>query len=62
MRFDNSSIEFEESLTTYRKSPEFGFRPGSFDKNPKTNSEIKNVTTVYTPNFNVSIRMTKGKS
>lgn len=34
----------------------FGFRAGSFDKNPKINNETKNVITVYTKIFKVTIR------
>lgn len=32
-----------------------GLRPGSLDKNPKINSETKNITQVYTNIFNVSM-------
>lgn len=32
-----------------------GLRAGSLDKKPKINSEMKNITTVYTKIFNVSI-------
>jgi hypothetical protein len=32
----------------YSKSDEFGFRPGSFERNPNVKSEIKKITTVYT--------------
>ena len=39
----------------YSKSLDFGFRPGSFDKKPKTNRETKNITTVYTRTFNAII-------
>jgi hypothetical protein len=30
----------------YSKSFEFGLRPGSFERNPKTKSEMKKITTV----------------
>jgi len=34
-----------------------GLRAGSFDKNPKINNDTKNVITVYTKIFKVTIKV-----
>jgi hypothetical protein len=39
----------------YSKSLRLGLRDGSFDKKPKKNKDIKNITIVYTKIFNVNI-------
>jgi hypothetical protein len=39
----------------YSKSFDVGFRPGSFDKNPKVKSEMKQITVVYTNTFKANI-------
>ena len=35
-----------ENKMSYSKSSDFGLRPGSFERNPNTKSEMKKITTV----------------
>lgn len=42
----------------YSKSRRLGFRAGSFERNPKTNSPTKNATVIYTTILSVTMLLT----